>query len=142
MIAVALKGLLGRKLRATLTAFAIVLGVAMVSGTFVLTDTIQAAFTTVFTKVYSKTDAVISAKSATGKDRNGEFLPPSFPESLLTRVQTLPGVLDAQGGIADSAKLVGRDGKVISGHGAPSLAFSVHPHGNQRFNPLTLVRGA
>src|SRR5262249_16916052 len=100
------------------------------------------AFTTVFTKVYAKTDAVISAKSATGKDRNGEFLPPSFPESLLTRVQTLPGVLDAQGGIADSAKLVGRDGKVISGHGAPSLAFPVHPHGNQRFNPLTPVRGA
>jgi putative ABC transport system permease protein len=142
VIAVALKGLLGRKLRATLTGFAIVLGVAMVSGTFVLTDTIQAAFTTVFTKVYAKTDAVISAKSATGKDRNGQFLPPSFPESLLTRVRTLPGVLDAQGGVADSAKLVGRDGKVISGHGAPSLAFSVHPHGNQRFNPLTLVRGA
>ena len=32
MIGVALKGLLGRKLRATLTAFAIVLGVAMISG--------------------------------------------------------------------------------------------------------------
>ena len=32
MIRVALKGLLGRKLRAALTAFAIVLGVAMISG--------------------------------------------------------------------------------------------------------------
>ena len=41
MIGVALKGLLGRKLRATLTAFAIVLGVAMISGTFVLTDTLS-----------------------------------------------------------------------------------------------------
>ena len=44
MTQVALRGLLGRKLRAVLTAFAIVLGVAMVSGTFVLTDTIKAAF--------------------------------------------------------------------------------------------------
>ena len=35
MINVALRGLLGRKLRAALTAFAIVLGVAMVSGSFV-----------------------------------------------------------------------------------------------------------
>ena len=52
MTRVALRGLLGRKLRAVLTAFAIVLGVAMVSGTFVLTDTIKAAFTTVFTTVY------------------------------------------------------------------------------------------
>ena len=49
VIGVALKGLLGRKLRAVLTALAIVLGVAMISGTFVLTDTIKAAFSTVFT---------------------------------------------------------------------------------------------
>ena len=41
MIRVALKGLAGRKLRAVLTALAIVLGVAMVSGTYVLTDTIE-----------------------------------------------------------------------------------------------------
>jgi putative ABC transport system permease protein len=40
MIAVTLKGLAGRKLRAALTALAIVLGVALVSGTYVLTDTI------------------------------------------------------------------------------------------------------
>jgi len=38
---VAIKGLLGRKVRAFLTALAIVLGVAMVSGSFVLTDTIS-----------------------------------------------------------------------------------------------------
>ena len=48
MIGVALKGLLGRKLRAALTAVSIVLGVAMISGTYVLTDTIKAAFGTVF----------------------------------------------------------------------------------------------
>ena len=44
MLKVALKGLAGRKLRAILTAFAIMLGVAMVSGTFVLTDTMKAGF--------------------------------------------------------------------------------------------------
>ena len=37
----ALKGLLGRKLRTALTAIAIVLGVAMISGTYVLTDSIN-----------------------------------------------------------------------------------------------------
>jgi putative ABC transport system permease protein len=41
---VALKGLATRKLRAALTALAIVLGVAMVSGSYVLTDSIQKAF--------------------------------------------------------------------------------------------------
>ena len=40
MTGVALKGLLGRKLRTVLTALAIILGVAMISGTYILTDTI------------------------------------------------------------------------------------------------------
>ena len=53
MIAVALKGLAGRKVRALLTAFAVVIGVAMVSGTFVLTDTIQKAFDGIFTASYA-----------------------------------------------------------------------------------------
>ena len=48
MTRVALKGLLGRKLRVALTAIAIVLGVAMVSGTYILTDTIKSAFASVF----------------------------------------------------------------------------------------------
>jgi putative ABC transport system permease protein len=142
VIRVALKGLLGRKLRAALTAVAIVLGVAMVSGTYVLTDTIKAAFSTVFSEVYKNTDAVISGKSAiSNSNSNGNAVLPSFPQSLLTRVRGLPGVEEAQGGIDDQAQLVGRDGKVISGIGGPGLAFSVHPHGDQRFNPLDLVHG-
>jgi putative ABC transport system permease protein len=140
MFLVALKGLAGRKLRAALTAVAIVLGVAMISGTFVLTDTIKAAFSTVFTTVYAKTDAVISGKNSFGNSSTSNNLPPSFSQSLLGKVRNLPGVAEAEGGITDLANLVGRDGKVISGHGAPSLAFSVHPD-NQRFNPLTLVSG-
>jgi putative ABC transport system permease protein len=141
MLLVALKGLAGRKLRAALTAVAIVLGVAMISGTYVLTDTIKAAFSTVFTTVYAKTDAVVSGKVAFGNNANSNNLPPSFSASLLGKVRNLPGVDEADGGIADQDHLVGRNGKVISGHGAPGLAFSVHPHGDQRFNPLTLVAG-
>ncbi len=66
MTSVALKGLMGRKVRAILTAVAIVLGVAMVSGTYVLTDTIKSAFTSVFTQAYKNADAVVTGKSALG----------------------------------------------------------------------------
>jgi putative ABC transport system permease protein len=45
----ALKGILGRKLRTALTAIAIVLGVAMVAGTFTLTDSIDKACDAIFT---------------------------------------------------------------------------------------------
>jgi putative ABC transport system permease protein len=142
VITVALKGLLGRKLRALLTAISIVLGVAMISGTYVLTDTIKAAFGTVFNQVYKNTDAVITGKSAIGGNANQGVTPPSLPESLLQRVRGLPGVSEAEGGITDEAKLVGRDNKVVtSAGGAPSLAFSVNPKGNQRFNPLVLTTG-
>ena len=94
MTKVALRGLLGRKLRAALTAFAIVLGVAMVSGTFVLTDTIKSAFATVFTQAYKNADAVITGKSAIGTGGgggggNGPEIP-SLPASLLTQVRGLP----------------------------------------------------
>ncbi|HEY8316313.1 MAG TPA: ABC transporter permease, partial [Gaiellaceae bacterium] len=142
MIGVALKGLAGRKLRALLTAISIVLGVAMISGTYVLTDTIKAAFSTVFTQVYKNTDAVITGKSAIGGNANQGITPPSLPESLLSKVRGLPGVALAEGGISDEAKLVGRNNKVlVSNGGAPSLAFSVNPHGDQRFNPLVLTTG-
>jgi putative ABC transport system permease protein len=135
---VVLKGLAGRKLRAALTALAIILGVAMVSGTYVLTDTIKAGFDAVFTSVYKRTDAVITGRSALGGNQTA---PPSFSVSLLPKVQALPGVEAAAGGIGDQAQLVGRNGKVISAGGAPGLAFSVDPRKNQRFNPLQLVSG-
>src|SRR5207245_5968365 len=103
VIGVALKGLMGRKLRAALTAVSIVLGVAMISGTYVLTDTIKAAFGTVFTQVYKNTDAVITGKSAIGGSTNNGVTPPSLSESLLARVRHLPGVAEAEGGISDEA---------------------------------------
>ncbi|MBV9680956.1 MAG: ABC transporter permease, partial [Solirubrobacterales bacterium] len=140
MTRVAIRGLLGRKLRAILTAFAIVLGVAMVSGTFVLTDTIKAAFSTVFSQAYKNADAVVTGKSAIGSGNNGNTNAPSLPASLLTQVQGLPQVALASGGISDQAQLVGRNGKVISAGGAPGLAFSHSPEG-QRFNPLSLTSG-
>jgi putative ABC transport system permease protein len=142
MLRVALKGLAGRKLRALLTAIAIILGVAMISGTFVLTDTINSAFSTIFTQSYKNADAIISAKTAFTNDNGNGVQAPSFPESLLGKVQALPDVKAAEGSVTDDqTKLVGRDGKVVSTSGAGSLAFSVNPNGDQRFNPLALTAG-
>jgi putative ABC transport system permease protein len=144
MMRVALKGLARRKLRAALTAVAIVLGVAMISGTYILTDTIKSAFGTVFTQVYKKSDVVITRKSAISEGEEGEERAagaPSFSQSLLTTVRGLPGVAEADGGVQSRAQLVGRNGKVISTGGAPGLGYSVHTYGNQRFNPLELVTG-
>ena len=60
MIRFALKGLATRKLRTALTAIAIVLGVALVTGTYILTDSIKGAFNGIFSEVYRGTDATIT----------------------------------------------------------------------------------
>jgi putative ABC transport system permease protein len=137
MTRVALKSILGRKLRLLLTSLAIVMGVAMVSGTYILTDTINKGFSAIFTIAYSKTDAVVTGKAVFGGQGNA----PSFPASALGKIEGLSDVAAATGGIGDNAQFVGHDGKVISHGGAPGLAFSVNSNGNQRFNPLTLVSG-
>jgi putative ABC transport system permease protein len=140
VIKLALRALWGRKLRTVLTALAIVLGVATVSGTYVLTDSISSAFDTIFSSIYRGTDAAITGKSAVSKNSTTNL--PPFDESLLARVQALPDVAAAIGGVADSStNLIGRNGKVISFGGAPHLGFSVDPSQPQ-FNSLTLLTGA
>ena len=139
MTRVALAGLLGRKLRTALTAIAIVLGVAMVSGTFVLTDSINKAFNSIFTDVRKGSDIVVTGKAATSTN-NGSTAP-TIPGSVLGKVRALPAVELAEGGVDGEAHLIGSDGKAIVFGGAPNLGFSI-ANGASRFNPLTLVDGS
>jgi putative ABC transport system permease protein len=142
LLKVALKGMLGRKLRAVLTATAIVLGVAMASGTFVLTDTINGAFNSIFSQSYKNADVVVTGKTAFENINGNGVQTPSFPQTLLLKVQALPDVKAAAGAVTDGeTKLVGRNGKVIGSGGAPNLAFSVDPD-DSRFNPMELVSGS
>jgi putative ABC transport system permease protein len=141
MIRVALAGILGRKLRTALTAFAIVLGVAIVSGTLVLTGSIDQAFNGIFTNVRAGSDVVVSGKSAFDlSDGQGSFAP-TVPESLLEKVRALPDVRVADGEAnSESALLVDAKGKAIVFGGAPNLGFSIE-NPDSPFNPLALVSG-
>jgi putative ABC transport system permease protein len=141
VIGVALKGLAGRKLRAALTAIAIVLGVAMVSGTYVLTDSIDRAFDNIFTDSREGSNAVISGKSAFDLSEGSGATAPSFDQSLLQTIQGLPDVAAAEGSVDGEAQLIGDNGKAIVYGGAPNLGFSI-ANGESRFNPLQLVEGS
>ena len=131
MIKVALKGLAGRKVRALLTALAVVIGVSMVSGTFVLTDTMQKAFDGIFEESYEGTDAVISGGAV--------------PASMLEKVKALPSVETAAGSIQDlqentnPATLLDKNGEMIGRQGE-SMGIGVGDDGRQ-FTPLKLKQG-
>src|SRR5437867_3088541 len=141
MLRFALRGLLGRKLRTTLTALAVILGVAMVCGTFVLTDSIDNAFNRIFTDSRQGSNAVISGKSAFDLSDQGGTFAPTLDESLLAKVRALSGVKSAEGSVNGEAQLIGKDGKAVVYGGAPNLGFSI-ANGDSPFNPLTLVAGA
>ena len=143
MIRFGLKALGARKLRTALTAIAIVLGVAMVSGTYVLTDSIDQAFDSIFTDIREGSDAVVTGRSAFDLSEGSGASAPPFDEALLERVRELPEVAAASGGVDGEAQLVGDDGDAIVYGGAPNLGFSVDSSPEaERFNPLTLVEGA
>src|SRR5687767_10901155 len=141
MIAVALKGLAGRKLRALLTAFAVVIGVTMVSGTFVLTDTIQKGFDGIFGASYEQTDAVIAGKEIVKGSASGAA---TVPEPLLAQVLALPEVEMAGGTIAPNesnhAEILGRDGKAVGSGGAPQFGLG-YDASQPQFSPLKLKAG-
>ena len=94
MIGVALKGLAGRKVRALLTAFAVVIGVSMVSGTYILTDTMQKAFDGIFDQSYSGTDAVVNGKQLVDFSAGGRA---TVDASLLGKIKQLKSVDAAAG---------------------------------------------
>ena len=144
MIGVALRGLAGRKFRTVLTAIAIVLGVAMMSGAYVLTDTIDKAFNAIFVESYAGTDAVVSGKGADISFEGEQSEPPPIPEDVLEQVRAVEGVEVATGSVTDfQTKLLKPDGESIDTGGAPSFAFGLETAPEyDRFNPLNLVEGS
>ena len=140
----ALKSLLGRKFRAILTALAIVLGVAMISGTYVLTDTIDKAFSSIFDDSYAGTDVVVSGKGNDISFQGDSSNDPPVAAGLLDEIAELPSVEVAMGGVYDevNTKLIGEDGKAINTQGAPSFGFGIDTRPElARFNPLNLLEG-
>jgi putative ABC transport system permease protein len=140
VIRVALRGLFGRKLRAALTAIAIILGVALVSGTLVLTNSIDRAFDRIFTEIREGSSAVVSGKSAFDLTEGSGATAPPLDESLLDEVRAVPAVAEAEGGVDGEAQIIGTDGKAVVNGGAPQLGFSI-ADGESRFNPLELLDG-
>ncbi len=145
MIGATFKGLLGRKLRTALTAFSIVLGVAMVTGAYVVTDTMLGAADKLENASYSGADAAVSAKKAfTSDNSNGGSETTPIPESLVGTVAKVPSVAIAQGEITDSAKLTKKNGKLINTTGGPPFAvgFDASTPAAQKLSPFKLKSGA
>ena len=122
------KSLLAKKLRLVLTAVSVVLGVGFVAGTYVLTDTMNAAFDQLFAQTSEASDVVVRSVSAFdstvtdgGGGGGGQERKP-LPESLLGDVTAVPGVAAAAGDVQGYAQMVDpATDEVIGGVGPPTI---------------------
>src|SRR5215212_508814 len=121
---VALRGLLTRKLRLGLTALAIALGVTLIAGTYVFTDTINRSFDRIFTETNKGVDTAITPREALENDQGTQ---PTVPARLLDQVRRAPGVAAAAGGVFDQAVAFNDQGKRLGGRQSPSFVSSVSP---------------
>ena len=135
MTKVALRGIASRKLRAFTTWLAIFLGVALVSGTYILTDTINESFGEIFSESLKGTDVAITAKTDIASDDTG---PPAFDASLLPRVREVDGVEAAAGSVFSIGKFVKANGDALTDSFAPNFISSLLP---PRFETLDYVEG-
>jgi putative ABC transport system permease protein len=135
---VTIKGLLAHKLRLVLTALAIVLGVTFISGTFVLTDTLNNTFSVLFGNIYQKID--FQVRGVPQLDTSGaNAVRNELPESLLTTVRRVPGVAAAEGDVEGYAQFVAQDGKPIQTGSAPTLGVNFDP--DQQVSDLHIIAG-
>src|SRR3954454_1801566 len=109
MFRTTLKNLRARKLRLLTTSLAVLLGVAFMAGTLVLTDTIGQSFDKLFADANAGTSVVVrqhSDFSTEGGAQRGRI-----DASLVARIKKVPGVADAAPYIEGYAQLVDKHGK-------------------------------
>ena len=146
MLRVTLKNLVARRVRLAMSAFAIVLGVAFVAGSYVFTDTLDKTFEEIFSDlngdVVVRPEGFLGLSSLVGNNsvsNDGR----TVPASMVDQLAALDGALRADGVVENrSVFVVGTDGRVVSGSGAPGIGanWSDAPNTTGK-SPLQLEEG-
>ncbi|HET7446034.1 MAG TPA: ABC transporter permease, partial [Solirubrobacterales bacterium] len=124
MTRLSLKSLWARKVRALTTTFAVFIGVAFVAGSYVLTDTIFAAFDEIFSESLSGTSVVVTAQNPVEQENNEV---PTISADLLPTIRKTPGVRLAAGTIFTPGGFFDSEGDKIGNKFAPKFISSTLP---------------
>ncbi len=137
MLRVTLQGVRGHVVRFVLTTLSVMLGVAFVAGTFVLSDSLHATFDRISTGSAAGTDVVVrGVKVNSGVGDSGDLREPLKIDEAKT-LAAIDGVRSAEPDLGGSAVLVGADGTAVRNGGAPSYGFAFRPDDQA----LPMVRG-
>lgn len=140
MFRMTLQTIRARKARLVLTAMAVILGVAFMAGTLVLTDTIKKAYDGIAATKLASTDAVVqSARSIT--DAGPGAARGTLPDSVVSLVRQVEGVAGADGVVDGAARLVDRDGKLLDDSREQATPIGMAWPSSDALNPLQIVAG-
>lgn len=134
---VTVKGLAAKWRRLVGTIVAIVIGVAFISGVYVLSDTVRRTFDDLFASVYRGTDVVVTP--AGGLEGGFRESPPRLARAVLDEVRTLPGVVRASGTIRSYAQIVDAKGVPVGGSSSPT--FGSEWIDDPQVNPFSIEAG-
>ncbi|NLT93804.1 MAG: ABC transporter permease, partial [Actinobacteria bacterium] len=135
MTRLALRSLAARPLRTVLTLLAILLGVAMITGTYVLTDQIDNGFADIIETSLKGTAVQIEPKSSfTSMESQGM---PTMAGDLVAAVRAVPGV-DRAAGVYTTMGAAIVEGETVQSGGAPTLLETAL---GDPFDQATLVAG-
>ena len=124
MLSLTFKNLWARKWRSMMTAVAVIFGIALVAGTYILTDTTNQAFDQIFNESLAGTDVVVTAKSEVDQQDGST---PSFSAGVLKKVRQVDGVKQAAGAIFTQGAILNEDGDSTGGGFAPQFISSTMP---------------
>ncbi len=140
MFSLTLASIRHNRMRFVLTGVAVVLGVAFMAGTLVLTDTIKQSYDNIAGNVYKSTDAVVRSSRIVTSDNNPTTRG-TVDAATLATVRSTPGVRAAAPQQTGNAVVVDHHGALLDANpnrSAPiALAWSSVPE----LNPMTLVAG-
>ena len=121
-----LRNFFAHKGRMALSAVAVMLSVAFVSGTLVFTDTMN----TTFDKLFASTASDVTLSAGSGETNPQTGRPETFPASLVEKVRKADGVKGAQGSVISlSITVVDAKNKNLGPtSGAPTIAVNWSPN--------------
>lgn len=141
MLTLTLETIRAKKVRFVLTSVAVVLGVAFMVGTMVLTQTIRASYDDITRSVYASTDAVVRSDRTIQGENDAAEVRATVDAELLSRVRATDGVTAAEGRIQGIAAVLGADGGLIDASANRSTPVALGWMATPALNPMDVVVG-
>lgn len=120
MFKLTLRSLLSRKARIVLTAFSVMVGVAFVSGAFILTDSFEKSFDGLFKELNAGVDFRVRGAVEFGDVEAGDPVPADLADTLAG----ISGVAEVEPNLQGTAVILDSDGEPLKTTGGPSLGVS------------------